>query len=284
MNEIERESIILNSAWKMIDGMVNWAMFVKNEHIGPKHLLFETRQHARLFIVLLGDFLSQAGAFKNEREPLGLMSPPADACPSDRTFIFHLRQICKNPRLGLDPTGLSEQIEAFALWLEDSFVAPDVNLADIDVVTGLHVERYRYIKMCGDIAKHNLARLSINVQHLRKLLENAGHKVSEHEACLAVDDFLEWFFDDIFIYHSSQIAEFLNNIRWAIFEYLQPEYQRSWHLTDDATEDFPEYAYRVPAEITNPLGRAMYWDVMNRVRAKPWLHRFIVCDSFKQRY
>ena len=31
MNEIEREAIILNSAWAMIDGMVNWGMFVQNE-------------------------------------------------------------------------------------------------------------------------------------------------------------------------------------------------------------------------------------------------------------
>jgi hypothetical protein len=31
MNEIEQECIILNSVWEMIDGMVNWAMFVKHE-------------------------------------------------------------------------------------------------------------------------------------------------------------------------------------------------------------------------------------------------------------
>ena len=30
MNEIEQECIILNSVWEMIDGMVNWAMFVKH--------------------------------------------------------------------------------------------------------------------------------------------------------------------------------------------------------------------------------------------------------------
>ena len=157
-------------------------------------------------------------------------------------------------------------------------------VADIDVVADLHLQRYRYIKMCGDIAKHNLARLSTNVGHLQKLLKKANHPVTEQEAYLAIENFFEWFFDDIFIYHSSQIAEFLNNIRWAIFEYLQPEFQRSWHLTEHATPSFPMYGYRIPAESTEPIAQAMYWDVMNRVRAKPWIHRFVISDDFKRRY
>ena len=158
----------------------------------------------------------------------------------------------------MEATGLGERIETFADWLDSDFVAPGVNLPAIDVTTDLRVKRIQYIKMCGDIAKHNLARLSTNVGHLRKLLETSGHLVSEQETYLAVEGFFEWFFDHIFIYHSSQTAEFLNNIRWAIFEYLQPEYQRSWHLADDATQDFPRYSYHVPTNITKPVARAMY--------------------------
>lgn len=284
MNEIERESIVLNSAWGMIDEMVNWAMFVKNDHARPTNLMFETKHHARLFIILLGDFLSEVRAFKGKPIPLDLKKAPSNARPSDLTFIFHLRQVCADPRLGVDVTGLGEQIEAFADWLEGSFVAPRVNLPSINVVTDLSVNRYRYIKMCGDITKHNLARLSTNVGHLRKLLETAGHLVSEQMAYLAVDDFFEWFFEDIFNYHSSQIAEFLNNIRWEIFEYLQPEYQRSWHSTGDATLDFPRYDYHFPGEITEPVAQAMYWNVMNRERSGPQMLPFIVPDYSKRRY
>ena len=284
MNAIERESIILNSAWGMIDEMVNWAMFVKNDDAEPTNLLFETGHHARLFIILLRDFLSQVHAFNSEPMPLGLEKAPPNARPSDLTFIFHLRQVCGDPKLGMAATGLGERIETFADWLEGDFVAPGVHLPDIDVTVDLRVKRFRYIKMCGDIAKHNLARLSTNVGCLRKLLKTAGHAVSEQEAYLAIEGFFEWFFDDIFIYHSSQIAEFLNNIRWAIFEYLQPEYQRSWHLTDDATPDFPRYGYHFPSGIIEPVARAMYWDVMNRVRAKPWVRPFVVSNFFKLRY
>jgi hypothetical protein len=268
----------------MIDGMVNWGMFVNNDHTELRSLMFETSRHSRLFIILLGDFLSEIRGFKGNPAPLGLKPAPSNARPSDLTFLFHLRQVCANPKLGTDTAALNTAIETFADWLEGEFTAPDVNLPDIEVVADLRVARFRYIKMCADMAKHSLARLATNVGHLRKLLEAAGHPVGEQEAYLAVENFFKWFHDDIFIYHSSQIAEFLNNIRWAIYGYLQPEFQRSWHLTDRATVQFPIYSYRVPAEITEPVAHAMYWDVMNRSRSKPFMPRFVVRDAFKWCY
>jgi hypothetical protein len=216
--------------------------------------------------------------------PLGLKPAPSNARPSDLTFLFHLRQVCSDPKLGTDATALSKAVEAFADWLEGEFIVRDVNLNIIDVVADLRVARFRYIKMCGDIAKHSLARLASNVGHLRKLLEAAGHPVSEQEACRAVESFFEWFHDDIFIYHSSLIAEFLNNIRWSIYDYLQPEFERSWYLTDEATPNFPIWSYRVPPDITEPIARAMYWDVMNRSRSEPFVPRFAVADSFRRGY
>lgn len=284
MNDIEREAIILNSAWEMIDGMVNWAMFVKNVRTEPTNLMFETAQHSRLFAILLCDFLSEIRAFKGDPVPLGLKPAPSGARPSDLTFLFHLRQVCAGPKLGSDVSALSVMVETFADWLEAEFTAKGVNLHAIDVVADLRVARIRYIKMCGDIAKHNLARLATNADHLRKLLQAAGHSVSEQEAYLAVEGFFEWFHKDIFIYHSSQIAEFLNNIRWSIYDYLQPEFRRSWHLTDKATPESPIYSYRVPPEIAEPVARAMYWDAMNRSRSKPYVQRFVITDSLKRRY
>lgn len=283
MKVIEREIVILDSAWEMIGRMVSWAMFVKNNRKGPTNLLFESREHSLLFVILFADFLSEIRAFRGP-PPFGMIRVPSNARPSDLTFIFHLRQVYADPRLGTNATGLSTATEALAQWLEGSFVAHNVNLHSIDVVADLHVARYRYLKMCGDIAKHNLARLETNVRHLRTLLQAAGHKVSEQEAYLAVENFFEWFHDHIFIYHSSLISEMLNEIRWEIFHYLEPEYQRSWHLTREATPTFPLYGYHLPDQIAEPIARAMYWNLMNRVRAKPCMHRFIVSDTFKGGY
>jgi hypothetical protein len=284
MNDTEREAIILNSAWKMIDDMVNWGMFVKTDRLEFSNLMFETGQHARLFVILLGDFLSDVRAFKGDPIPLGLKRAPSHTRPSNLTFLFHLRQVCDDPKLGSDGLLLSAAIETFASWLEGEFVTKGVNLASIDVVTDLRVSRYRYIKMCGDIAKHNLARLATNMRHLRALLADAGNPVSEQQAYLAVEDFFEWFHTYIFIYHASQIAEFLNNMRWAIYDYLQPEFQRSWHMSDKSTELFPIYGYHVPPEITEPVAVAMYWEIMNRSRRRPFVQRFVIHTYAKGEY
>jgi hypothetical protein len=142
MNDIEREAIILNSAWEMIDGMVNWAMFVNNDRTEPTSLMFQTRQHSRLFTILLGDFLSEIHAFKGDHVPLGLKPAPRNARPSDLTFLFHLRQVCADPKLGRDTTALIAGVETFADWLEGEFSAPGVNLSAIDVVADLRVAAF----------------------------------------------------------------------------------------------------------------------------------------------
>src|SRR6266436_3534949 len=98
MNDSEREVIVLNSAWEMIDGMVNWAMFVKNDRTDPTNLMFE---------ILLGDFLSEIRAFKGDRVPLSLKPAPSNARPSDLTFLFHLRQVSADPKLGAGTAALS---------------------------------------------------------------------------------------------------------------------------------------------------------------------------------
>ncbi|QND74056.1 hypothetical protein [Tardiphaga robiniae] len=284
MNETEQECIILNSAWDMIDGMVNWSMFVKHDRTEPTNMMFETSAHGRLFIILLGDFLSQLQGFNGRPVPLGLKPAPQRARLSDLTFLYYLRQVCLNPKLGSETSDLSRHIEEFSNWLEGEFIAKGVNLHSIDVITDIHITRYRYIKICGDIAKHNLTRLSTNASHIRKLLEASGRQVSEQEAYLSIETFFEWFYDDIFIYHSSQIAEFLNNIRWEIFYYLRREFTQSYHLTEPNCPESVMYAYNIPASCTEPVSKAMYWNLMNRVRARPWMHRFIVSDGFKRRY
>lgn len=280
MNVTERESIILNTAWQVIDAMVNRSMFVGFRDDRPTTLLPRTREHGLLFVILLRDFLSEVGTFrKGDAEPFGLCRPPKNARPTDRTFIFHLKQVCQRPSLGTDVKRLRDQTDAFGDWLEGSFEAQDVNLADIDLVCDLRIERYRYIQMCGDIAKHGLPRLSVNANHLRKLLARAGHPITEEQSYLAIPSFFEWFFDDCFMYSISRIAEFLNEIRWATFEYLLPEFQRAWYQIDDGS-----YGYYVPQDIEEPVARAMYWDLMNRVRLRPWISRFVVTKYLKMRH
>ena len=207
MNDTEREAIILNCAWEMIDDMVNWAIFEKTEQTVLSNLWFPTSQHRQLFLILLADFLSQTRGFSGRPIPLGLQEPPRDTTPTNLTFLFHLRQVCARPILGTDASELSAAVEQFAAWLEREFVTEGVNLYSIDTVTNLELSRLQYIRICGDIAKHNLARLEANVKRLRDLMAVAGNPISESEAYLAIPSFNEWFADNIFIYHASHIAE-----------------------------------------------------------------------------
>lgn len=279
MNQIERESVILNSAWAMIDGMVNWSMFVRNDLVGQTTLLFQSRTHAKLFIILLTDFLSPIQPSKKNETAQDLESVPKEAGGMNLNFTFHLRQVCRDPQLGDDATDLSNKVEELASWFEKIITSRDVNLANIDILADIEVERYKYIKMCGNIAKHSLARLNRLISDLRKLLEQAGHEVSIREAHLATEPFFAWFFDDVFMFHSNRIVELLNDIRWRLFEYLQSEYQQSWYQKSRFQGD---YGYHIPQSVNDPLAQAMYWDLMNRVRTKPNMSRFVADDAFRR--
>lgn len=264
--------------------MVNWAIFETAEQTVLSNLWFPTSQHRQLFLILLADFLSQTRGFSGKPIPLGLQGPPRVTIPANLTFLFHLRQVCARPVLGADTSGLSVAVEQFAAWLEREFVAEGVNLHGIDTVTDLQVSRLQYIRICGDIAKHNLARLEANVKRLRDLMAVAGKPISESEAYLAIPSFNEWFADNIFIYHAGHIAEQLNNIRWEIYHYLQTEFRRSWHRKEGWAELFPMYGYHVSAEIIEPIAYAIYWDAMNRSRSVPYVQRFTIPDYAKSEY
>lgn len=246
MNETEREAIILNNAWEMIDGMVNWAIFDKTEKSELSNLWVKSSQHRQLFLILLTDFLSQTTARSGKPVPLGLKVVPSGTTPANKTFLFHLRQVCETPTLGRDTSGLSDAVEAFAEWLEKEFVTEGVNLHNIDKAIDMKVSRLAYIKICGDIAKHSLVRLEGNVKRLRDLLASAGVDVDEPTAYLAFESFYEWFAENIFSYHTSHIAELLNNIRWEIYDYLLPEFNRSWYKKPGFSLQWPITALMYP--------------------------------------
>jgi hypothetical protein len=277
---IEQEAIILNAAWEMVDDMVNYAMFVKSDEVENTNLMFKTSAHARLFNVLLCDFLSLPQRRGKSPIPFDLPDPPSGARPSDLTFLFYLRQICGTPTLNRDSGALVSSVEAFADWLEGETFIEHVWFPTVNVEVDLKVMRLTYLKICGDIGKHSLARLQGNVERIRKILADHGHQIDEGMAYAALPEFYEWFHDHLFIYHSSSIAEFLNNIRLGIYEYLKPEFNRSYERVDPA----PMYRYNVPKDIGTPLAREMYWALMNKVRGRPFFPKFTVSRSFKSQF
>jgi hypothetical protein len=278
-NEIEQEAVILNAVLGMIADMANYEIFVKSERTDDVSLLPSTVTHQRLFNVLLVDFLSYPQG-RNGGLPFGLPAPPRNAKAEEKTYLFYLRRICGNPKLGSDVKLILSPVEAFSNWLKGEAVVEKVWFPSIDLETNLRVQRIEFLKICGNIAKHNFSRLNRDVSKIRQILGENGHAIDEGQGYSVLKEFYEWFHTDVLGYHLSTVAEFLNNIRWGIFEYIQPEFERSFERVDPA----PMHRFRIPPDITQPLVQDMYWELMNMARSPPFVPRFTVTDWLKKRY
>lgn len=276
-NETEQEVIVLKAVWNLIDEMVNWNVFVKADSVKDITLMPRTSSHQQLFNILLLDFLTvmDAGAFDLPR-------PSNGASESDKSYLFYLNRIFANPRLG--PTSgdlIGAPTKVFADWLEAECVIEGVWLPSIEVQATLKLKRISFIKICGNIAKHSFAGLSRNSKDIAEILSANGVKVDDDQRFLVIPDFYEWFHRNILSYHISAIAEFLNNIRAGIYDYLLPEWDRAYKKD---LQDPIKYSYSVPDALTRPLSRSMYRDLMNDVRAGLYMPRFEVTPFLKMRY
>lgn len=276
-NETEQEVIILKATWDVIDEMVNWSMFAKPEGTKDITLLPETSAHQRLFNILLLDFLTVPDVASFNLPP-----PPSGGPTSDKSYLFYLSRIAANPRLnGANGKAIAEPVNAFVSWLEADCTVNKVWLPSINTELDITLKRIQFIKICGNISKHSFAGLSWNSKEIANILAANGVSVTDDQRFLVIPEFYDWFHRSIMNYHISAIAEFLNNIRFGIHEYLTPEYQRAY--TKDL-KDPTRYNFQVPADCTRELSHSMYWDLMNAVRAGLYMPRFEVTRYLKMRY
>lgn len=279
---IEHEIIVLYAVWDMIGEMVNFDMFEKLASLENTNLMFSTSTHTRLFNVLLVDFLSSPQKDRSRGSlPFGLPPTPKSGRPSDNSYLYYLREICKSPRFDGDTGQLFSAVKSFCDWLDTECLVEKVWLAEISVSANVRASRLSLLKICGNIGKHNFSRLEANVGEIARILASSGAPIDEQQAFLALPSFYEWFHRNFFVYHSSTIAEFLNNLRWAIFRYLQPEFSRSY--TRPEPQDI-RYSFKYPEDCQQPLARSMYWDLMNNVREEPYFPTFTVTSSLKNQY
>lgn len=265
---IEREVIALQIAVEQLQAMVNHEMF----HFSPGHVeiqaTFASSSRLELFNLLFADFLE-----------------PVDSAILDSTdsLLEVLYTVAKEPTLGdanvasalLSPTAKLKE------WL-DQTIQPEVWFPSINRNVDLKLRRAQFIAICGNISKHNLSRLTRNAKRLAALFGDNGIDVSSINALRALDDFRVRFQEDIIVYHSTTMAELLNNVRWGIQEYLEPEFYRSF--TPSPIQDDPKYSYKYPDGLQDLFAQARYWDLMNSVRARPWIDRFTGTQYLKGRY
>lgn len=264
---IEQEVIFLNAILDLIDNMVNFEVLKVVGTSPDANILFHSSTHQQLFNILLVDLLA-----KSDRRVVGREVP----------YLQALGEICESPHFdqGGSVSAIRTATEKFLEWLDESPTVP-VWLPSIGQEVELAMPRSTFLAICGNISKHSMLRLSRPAKQVQRMLEDAGTTVSLDEAVLALEGFYERFHTDIFNYHASTIAEFLNEIRLGIHEYLLPEYQQSYATRGG---DPTRYEYQYPDSVNSKLGKALYWDLMNRIRKRPYIERFEVTRYLKLRY
>lgn len=268
-SSLDREIIILAAAWDLIGSMVHYAHFEKEHAVKNAALMFRTREASKLFLIILADFLSlpRDGTF-------GLSRPTAEGSLG-QTYLGLLLNVASAPSFKGDVTLLVSSAKSFAEWLDGFAEVEDVWLPSIERNGTLRVRRMDYLKICGTISKHGFTRLGDVVGKLRTILAANGTAIDEGQSYLVIPEFQEWFQENIFIASSTRVAWHLNEIRWGIYHYLVSEFRRAY-IPTDVISGAQMYRYDVPPEITDPLVRSVYWDLMNNVRSPPYFPRFTV--------
>jgi hypothetical protein len=268
LSRIEQEVIILNAVKKLIDSMVNYEIMSLVGDDPDTNILFNSITHQKFFNIVLVDFLSST----DRKAPL-----------KQTSYLGGMKDISEEPcfNVGNSIKPLREATLKFIDWLEQEVEVYNVWLPSIDKQITFSIPRIKFLKMCGNISKHNFLR-SVGVsEELRKVLAENGASVTMEESLLALSDFYERFHSDIMNYHSSTIAEFLNNIRWGIYEYMQPEFRRSIVWEDGNPL---KYRFILPDAVTSQFAKECYWDLMNEVRSAPYMRKFTVTKLLKLRY
>lgn len=284
-SSMEQEAIILSAVTGMVDDMVNHAIFGplgKKRH--NTNLLPRTAESLRLFATLLRDFLSPVTARGKGPLPFGLPKPPAGGRAVDHTSLFYLQRVCDAPLIGNDIAPLSQTVEAFTDWLEGYAEIERVWLANISIELDLRIKRIDFIRMSGDIGKHNFLRLGGQAKRLQTILAENGVTIDESQAYSALPDCWDWFYTHLLAFHASNIAEFLNNIRYAIRFYIAPVAEARYRVVGKIDDYSDRYTFDRPVEITNEFALGQYFELLQSSLIEPNFPPFSVASSFKARF
>ncbi|MCF7892084.1 MAG: hypothetical protein K9L96_03815, partial [Candidatus Omnitrophica bacterium] len=267
--DIEKEIIYLLAIKQFIDEMVNFEILNVYGKEPDASVGFRSMTHQKFFNIILVDFLSCADTkILDEEQP----------------YLKVLASICENPFFNRYNSikNLSIATQNFRNWLIKEVIVEKIWLSSIDLETDLVIKRLEFIKICGNLSKHNFSRLSGVVRELRVIFERNKIMLNEEDALTIFEEFYDWFHNDIFNYHSSAIAEFLNNIRLGIHEYLWPEFKNS--IVYDTNKHPKKYHYTYPERVNNSFAKKCYWDLMDEIRSKPYMPKFQVTKYLKMRY
>jgi len=147
MNPFEEELVILKATWDLIDSIVNFDVFMLSDSDTDAQIMFHRSSDQKYFNIVLTDFLSRT----DKKAPIRQTS-----------YLGGLRNIALNPSFrSASTTSLDTAVACFCSWLEQE-VTIDIWMPSIDQQVALKIARLSFLKMCGDLCKHNFLRASVS--------------------------------------------------------------------------------------------------------------------------
>jgi hypothetical protein len=180
--DIEQALDKLRPIWELIDSMVNFEMLDLYGEDPNSSVLFETMTHQRFFNIILVDFLSLTDKSKR-------------AFIKQTSYLGALKKISISPNFDIDGSVASPRkaTHEFSDWLEQEIEVHKIWMPSINTETTLRLSRLSFLKMCGNISKHDFLRLIAVAEELKEILSRSGVSVELDEALLALEDFYRWF-------------------------------------------------------------------------------------------
>lgn len=272
ISDMEKEVLILRAAMTSIGSIVNYNILTLSHNDPESEIRFKSDIHQKYFNIILMDLLQSSMFMTNTKVRDGLQA------------------VLKNPLLNNEKTHLLKAVNSFCEWLDEFVVfehkeeTRNLWFPSIDKEIALQITRSEFIKICGNISKHNPLGLDRQAKVIQGIFKRNHITIDLSQSLLIMEEFYEQFHDDLFVYHSSTIVEFLNNISWAIFEYLQPLYRKSTKLVWSDTQKANHVEYAIPDDVHDPFVRESFWNILNDLNSKPYLPRFTVTKFLKMRY
>lgn len=268
-NTAELEAIGLCICIEAVSDIANHSLLTLRDvsaYPGEAEVIFQTRVHRDLFLIRLLDFVKESGSKQ--------LTGVTGSC------LAILKEACTTKHFDVNGsvTDLRSSVETLENWLSYK-KSITIWLPTLDIDATVDVSRLDFLNITGNHSKHNLSRLTGVSREVARILNDHGYSVPEEQIPLALDDFRENLAENYFIYYSTWLSELLNNVRWGLQTYLAPTFTQSYKA---GPEDSLAYSYEYPDDIQNDVPRQWFWRLMNNVRARPYLKKFVGAHYLKQ--
>lgn len=266
MHAIEQESIGLCICIEALNNIVNHSLIELREvrrFPGEYEVYFHDSVHRELFLLRVLDFVKESsdkGLTGVKGSCLDVLEKACDsACFNRHDSVEKLKTAIRSL------SGWMNHRSPMTFWLPD-----------LDINANLNVSRLELLHISGNYSKHNLSRLTGVSKFIHQMLTDSGHEVSLESIPFTIDYFCEHLNDNYFVYYCSWLTELLNNLRWAIYDYLCLAF-----LEFGVRKSEFHFTYRFPTEIDNETKKKWFWGAMNGVLQKPYVKRFKAAHYLK---